>query len=110
MDDVKKGVWSELTTKKAIDEYRRYLQKAYVEALNGIINPALSSAPAPTGFFAALLNPNVKNTDVPSMARAQLVALKAQVDAAIPGTADKMSKYHLQDISYRIKKALDPKA
>ncbi len=109
MDDVKSGVWSELKTKKAIDEYRRNLQKAYVDALNNLINPA-SAGPAPTGFMAALLNPNVKNTDVPSVARAQLTALKVQVDAAIPGTTDKMSKYHLQDISYRIKKALDPKA
>jgi hypothetical protein len=33
MDDVKKGVWSELATKKAIDPYRRNLQKAYAEKL-----------------------------------------------------------------------------
>ncbi len=110
MDDVKKSIWGELSSKKTIDEYRRNLQKAYVEALVNIINPP-PAAPGPTtGFWAALLNPNIKNTDVPSMARAQLVALKIQVDAAIPATADKMSKYHLQDISYRIKKALDPKA
>jgi len=43
------------------------------------------------------------------MARAQLTALKTKVDAAIPGTSDKSSKYHLQDVSFRIKKALDPK-
>ena len=105
MDDVKKGIWSELATKKVIDGYRRNLQKAYVEALINVINP---SAPPANNFFGQ--QPvNTKNTDVPSVARAQLVALKTQVDAAIPGTADKMSKYHLEDVSFRIKKALDPK-
>ncbi len=107
MDDVKKGIWSELATKKPIDVYRRNLQKAYVEALINLINYTPPSTPL-TGF-AALMNVNIKNTDVTSVARAQLVALKTQVDAATPGTSDKMSKYHLQDVSYRIKKALDPK-
>ena len=101
MDDVKKTVWSELSTKKAIDGYRRNLQKAYVEALINIVDP---STAMPAAQSAA-----TKNTDVVSVARAQLIALKQQVDGAIPGTADKMSKYHLQDVSFRIKKALDPK-
>jgi len=107
MDDVKKGVWSELTTHKAIDGFRRNLQKAYVEALINLMNPAPPSGSL-TGF-AALMNVNTKNTDVVSIARAELVSLKSQVDASIPGTADKMSKYHLEDVSFRIKKALDPK-
>jgi hypothetical protein len=105
MDDVKKGIWSELTSKKAIDGYRRNLQKAYVEALVGLINPNQPQAPMP-GQGAPV---NTRNTDVPSVAHAQLVALKAQVAAAIPGTADKMSKYHLQDMLFRITKALDPR-
>jgi len=75
-----------------------------VEALINIINP---SAPSSGGFGGPQMNP--KNTDVASMARAQLTALKTKVDAAIPGTSDKSSKYHLQDVSFRIKKALDPK-
>jgi hypothetical protein len=106
MDDVTKGIWSEIPAKKPIDGYRRNLQKAYVEALIGIINPS----PAPQGpmQFSAF-NVNTKNTDVVSVARAQLMALKTEVDAAIPRTTDKMSKYHLQDVSARIKKALDPK-
>lgn len=105
MDDVKKGIWSELASKKPIDEYRRNLQKAYVQALIANLDPA--APPAAVSLTAQ--NTNTKNTDVVSVSRAQLVALKTQVDAAIPGTADKMSKYHLQDVSFRIKKALDPK-
>ena len=105
MNDVKKGVWSELSTKKAIDGYRRSLQKAYVEALINLLNTTPQASPNP--FLPSV---NTKTTDVTSVARAQLVALKTQITAAIPGTSDKMSKYHLQDVSERIKKALDPKS
>ncbi len=107
IDDLKKGVWSELTTKKTIDGYRRNLQKAYVDALINVINPA--AAPIPTFTGSAVVNVNTRNTDVVSVARGELVDLKAQITAAIPGTTDKMSKYHLQDMAFRITKALDPK-
>jgi hypothetical protein len=104
MDDLKNGVWSELSTHKTIDGYRRNLQKAYIDALSNIINP---QPPAP-GQPAQAIKNNTWNTDAVSVARAQLVALKRQVDGAIPSTSDKMSKYHLMDISDRIKKSLDP--
>jgi hypothetical protein len=39
-NDVKKGVWSELATKKTIDVYRRNLQKSYVNILSNLLNPA----------------------------------------------------------------------
>jgi hypothetical protein len=65
LDDVKKGVWSELSTKKTIDSYRRNLQKIYVEALINILNPSqgfsISSLPS---SFAAIFGNNVKNTDI----------------------------------------------
>ncbi len=106
IDDVKEGVWSELKTKKPTDEMRRNLQKAYTEALINIVNPT-TSAPTTNGNSAS--NFNVKNTDVISVARGKLTALKKDIDTALPTTSDKMTKYHLEDISYRIKKALDPK-
>lgn len=109
LDEVKKGVWSELDSKKPIDGYRRNLQKAYVDALITIINTPPGQPGASGSSFSAIINVNTRNTDVASVARAGLVSLKAQVDAAIPGTTDKMSKYHLQDVSFRIKKAIDPK-
>jgi len=109
LDDTKKGVWSELTTKKPIDNMRRNLQKAYAEALINVLNPP--SAPVVSGLpisLAALFNSNVKNTDVPSIVRAHLTSLRNDILAAIPGTTDKLSKYHLQDVAERIKRALDP--
>jgi hypothetical protein len=109
LDDVKKGVWSELSTKKTIDSYRRNLQKIYVEALINILNPSqgfsISSLPS---SFAAIFGNNVKNTDIPSIVRAHLTTLRADIIKGIPAATDKLSKYHLQDVQNRIKKALDP--
>jgi hypothetical protein len=108
MEDVRKGVWSELATKKPIDVYRRNLQKAYAEALISLLNPEGSSPSSGRGG-GSVSNSAYVNTDVISMARAQLSSLRTQINAAIPSTSDKMSKYHLQDVSERIKQALDPK-
>ncbi|PZF73434.1 zinc-dependent metalloprotease [Taibaiella soli] len=106
-DDLRKGIWAELMSHKPIDGYRRNLQKAYIDNLINLMNPAQSSDLA--SIMAALSGPNIKNTDVSSVARAQLVSLRTQMLTAIPATSDKMSKYHLQDLTERIKLALNPK-
>jgi hypothetical protein len=111
MSDAKKAVWSELATGSAIDIYRRQLQKTYVEALVNLINPQpTSAAPAnlPRAFIALFFTGNIKNTDIPSIARAQLNELRTEILADIPRTTDKLSKYHLQDVAERIKQALNP--
>ena len=59
--------------------------------------------------FSFSASVNVKNTDVISVAKGELKALQAEINAAIAGTTDKMSKYHLQDVADRIKKGLEPK-
>ncbi len=112
MDDVQKGLFSELKTKKPIESYRRRLQKSYVDKLADFINPAPS-----TGFIISFgrtgssLSPvDISRTDIPSIARAQLMQLKTQIAASITATTDKMSKIHLIDLQQRIKEALNPKS
>ncbi|MEN9883575.1 MAG: hypothetical protein RLZZ420_792, partial [Bacteroidota bacterium] len=53
--------------------------------------------------------PDPKKTDVTSIVRAQLSSLRAEALAAAAVSTDNMSKYHLQDVAERIKRALDPK-
>ncbi len=103
LSDVQKGLFSETTTKKATDSYRRLLQNSYVARLNNIINP-----PAISGLSISF-GPNVSKTDLPAIARAQLISLKAKLTAAIPGTTDAMTKIHFQDLVQKINTALDPK-
>lgn len=109
--DVKTEVFSELASKKPIDNYRRNLQKEFVEQMISLANPAPASAPqqiAP-GITIQLGGPSTKNTDVNSIAKGHLRSLQSEVSAAAAGASDKMTKYHLQDVADRIKKALDPK-
>jgi Met-zincin/Domain of unknown function (DUF5117)/Domain of unknown function (DUF5118) len=110
LTDAKKGVWSELVTGAPIDIYRRNLQKVYIESLVGLLNPAPPMAP-PAGLPRGLIifTGDLKTTDVPSEARAQLVELKNEIAGAILKETDKVSKYHLQDVAERIKQALNPR-
>jgi Met-zincin/Domain of unknown function (DUF5117)/Domain of unknown function (DUF5118) len=114
--DVRKGVWSELRMRKAIDPFRRNLQKVHVEKLISLLNPPSTPPPAGFGFFspffpASPASPvaDPKKSDVISLARGHLIDLKAEVNAALPSVSDKMSRYHLQDVQSRIDRALEPK-
>lgn len=114
--DVRKGIWSELRMRKAIDPFRRNLQKVHVEKLISLLNPPATPPPAGFGFFspffpASPASPvaDPKKSDVISLARGHLIDLKAEVNAALPSVSDKMSRYHLQDVQSRINRALEPK-
>lgn len=110
IEDIKKRVWSELVTKKPIDAYRRFVQKSFAERLINIVNP--STAPATGGFSITIsFGPVVdsRKTDLISVAKASLRSLLAEIKTAIPATTDKLSRYHLQDVTERIDRALNPK-
>ncbi len=110
LTDVQGGLFTELATKKPIDMYRRLLQKSYVDKLASIINPNSVAPPTVTfGDITVTLGGNTSRSDLPSIARGQLVQLRSQIIAAIPLTTDKLSKLHLQDLQEKIKRTLDPK-
>lgn len=108
LSDVQSEVFSELATKKAVDGYRRNLQKEFVEQLITLANPPVA-APVQLAPGVTLTPASSKNTDASSIARGHLRSLQSEASAAAAGATDKMTKYHLQDIADRIKRALDPK-
>lgn len=113
MNDLQTDLFSELKSNKAIDNYRRMLQKSYVEKLNNLLNPASNNATTIILGGGGFTNPYASGansrSDVYSIARAQLTQLRAQVNAAAATNSDRMSKIHLQDLAEKIKRALDPK-
>ena len=50
-----------------------------------------------------------KKSDILSYLKGHCRELKTQTDAAAASSSDKATKYHLQDLSDRLKKILDPK-
>jgi len=109
MSDLRKGVWSELSYGRKIDTYRRNLQKAHIDRLHYLMT-AENQAKAPAfGGYQKSTVVNTSQSDIRSVARAELNALKRSIRAAIPRTSDRLSKFHLQDASERIDLILDPK-
>jgi hypothetical protein len=104
ISDLRKGIFSELKANATIDIYRRNLQKVMVSRLIDIV---ASDKNAVGNFDGKRIS--VIDTDIPSIARGQLVELKAQLKAASTTTSDRLSKFHLQDLVSRIEKALNPK-
>jgi len=114
--DVRKGIWSELTSKKTIDNFRRNVQKVHVEKLISLLNPPSNNVPTNPGFSSPFFPASPpspvadpKKSDVISLARAHLIQLQGEIIGSLPAFTDKMSRYHLQDVTARIKQALEPK-
>lgn len=111
MTDLRTSIWSELTTKKTIDIYRRNLQKVFVEKTTSLLTPGMATVayiPQGASYGFETRNVDLKKTDLPSIVRANLETLKNQIKAILPLTTDKMTKYHLQDVLQRIEIALNP--
>jgi hypothetical protein len=111
INDLKKGIWSELPARAPIDNYRRNLQKAFVERLSTLASIAPAAGGGGGGGISISFGPSVevKKSDIISVARGTLRALKAEIAAAIPAYTDRMSRFHLQDLNERIDRVLNPR-
>lgn len=108
MRDLRNGVWSELRNSKTIDTYRRNLQKAHVERLAYLLTAENQNKKPDFGGYQKSTIVNTAQSDIRSVARAELGNLQRAVKSAINRTADTMSKYHLQDVEKRIDLILNP--
>lgn len=112
LNDLNKGVWTELSNKKPIDIYRRQLQQDYVDKMNDLLNP--EAPPAVTAAPAVARNPFrpvIDNdfVDVSAAIRNSLTNLRTQINTTAATATDGMTKIHLKEMSRRIGEALDPK-
>ncbi|GIV36472.1 MAG: glutaminyl-tRNA synthetase [Cyclobacteriaceae bacterium] len=107
--DLRNGIWSELSSGRAIDTYRRNLQRAHIERLEFL----MKEEPAPPAqnlrAFMGSTPIDVSQSDIRPIARAELKALRSQITAAINRTRDPLTMYHLEDALQRINQILDPK-
>ncbi|MCX2454255.1 zinc-dependent metalloprotease [Pedobacter sp. PLR] len=87
-----KMIWRDLNPAQIkMDRSRRNMQKSYVGSLIAIL---------------AFKNVQTSETDVPSIAKAELKRIRISIKNAIPKTQDSITKYHLIDMQERIDKAL----
>ncbi|WP_069130384.1 zinc-dependent metalloprotease [Rhodohalobacter halophilus] len=94
LEDVRKGVWSELSSNSSIDVYRRNLQRTYLNSVKSLMESEDS---------------DVDGSDIKPLLREELRTLKTEVDRAVNRTVDRRTVVHLQDVQNRIENILDPK-
>lgn len=110
LTDMESGILSELKSRAKVDQYRRNLQKVYVNKLIELLDPksaSLRSIPVGITYGYSSRTVNLSETDLPSIARGHLEELKKRL-VSTGSVSDKMSKYHYQDLLERVNTALDP--
>jgi hypothetical protein len=110
--DLNKGIFSELKSNSAIDMYRRNLQKLYVDKMIELLKPGsttVRAVPVGVSYGFSSRKVNLAQTDLPSIARGQLINLRTDIKLSASKMTDRMSKYHALDLISRITLGLDPK-
>lgn len=92
-EDVRNGVWSELSAPRVrVDPFRRNLQRAYLALMADRLNGRLAVADDQRAFI-----------------RGELRALNQSVTRAMVRAGDRETRLHLEDARDQIANALDPK-
>ncbi|MGV6832439.1 MAG: zinc-dependent metalloprotease [bacterium] len=106
MSDLRKGIWSEARTGRPADTYRRNLQRAHIDGLASLmVAPSQRKAPDFGGYQKSTAV-NTSQSDIRSVARAELKTLQRSLRNARGG--DNMTRIHFQDAIERINVILDP--
>ena len=108
MGELRKGIWSELNNRAAIDTFRRNLQKAHLDRLDYLMTAENQSKASDFGGYRKSTAVNTSQSDIRTLVRAELNMLKQDIRNAKNRTSDTMTKYHLDDVSERIDLILDP--
>lgn len=112
MNDLNKGIFSELKNRNSIDIFRRNIQKLYVDKMIELLKPgttSVRSVPVGVTYGFSTRKVNLAQTDLPSIVRGHLNSLKNELKSSTPRMSDRMSRYHVLDLVSRIGEALDPK-
>ncbi|WP_127137529.1 zinc-dependent metalloprotease [Flagellimonas oceanensis] len=108
MRDLRRGIWSETRSGRTIDTYRRNLQKAHIDRLGYLMTADSQRKQPDFGGYRKSTPINTSQSDIRSVARAELNNLKRDIRSGLARISDTMSRYHLQDALERIDLILEP--
>jgi hypothetical protein len=93
MTDLRRGIWAELATPaQPIDQFRRNVQRVYLDALDARLNNA---GPPP---------------EIRALLRGELRSVRADIVRTLPTVTDRQTRLHLEDARDQIDESLDPRA
>jgi hypothetical protein len=109
LDDLKHGVWTELSQSRvSIDPYRRTLQNEFLNQIDRKLNPPpVTATPAPP--FPGFTPPAPLSADARNELRGELVSVRADIRRAVGRVADRETQLHLEGADHQIGDILDPK-
>jgi hypothetical protein len=108
LDDLRRGIWSELYSGQSIDAYRRELQMDYLTQVGNKLNPPPVNAAlvAQLRQFGIIRTP--ASDDAKSELRGTLVGLRNDLRGA-QGRGDRATQLHVAGAIHRIDEILDPR-
>lgn len=120
LDDTRAAVWRDARSGRAVDTYRRNLQRAYLAQANELLNVADNAGwrPPRSGDLRVgsdtdpTLNGELKiaQSDIRPLIRDQLKLLRAELRTTLDrGVADRNTRIHLEDAIVRIERTLEPR-
>lgn len=101
LQDLRKGIFSELNSTKNVDVYRRNLQRAYLERMVYLMTEELNRDRSRQYF-------DVNQSDIRSLVRGELNTLQGQLNNAAKRQVNTETKYHYRDLAERIENLLNP--
>jgi hypothetical protein len=109
LDDLRKGIWSELAEgAPKIDAYRRQLQNEYLTIIDRKLNPAPAQPGAQPNFAGFGPPPTPLSEDAKSELRGELVTLQGEIRRASSRAGDRETQLHLAGADHRISEILEP--
>lgn len=96
MEDLRKGIFSELYAGKTTNAYRRNLQRSYVDAAAGYVKKVKEGG-----------NDAVLKSDIIALMRGEMQWLKRDINRQKNRANDNLTRYHWNDLVARIDAALD---
>jgi len=111
LSDLRRAVWSGVSP----DASRRQLQRVYVQRLEALIAPPAPAAGGPAAGAGGAARPipfvtapNIAQSDLPALARAQLREIQRDARAATTAATGTIERAHWTDVVDRVARVLDP--
>ncbi len=101
LEDLRRGIWSEVYQSQSIDAYRRSLQREYISYIHTMFEDDVLE-----GRFGSP-DLDIKDSDIRPALRAELIQLRTDIRSARSNIRDRASRAHLDDVTARINEILD---
>ncbi|MGB3775181.1 MAG: zinc-dependent metalloprotease [Leeuwenhoekiella sp.] len=96
LDDVRKGIFSELYSGGSVDAYRRNVQRSYIDAATETIKKTETKE-----------GEELLKSDLVALMRGELQRLKIDLNNRKSRSGDALTRYHYEDLIARVNKAFE---